>query len=671
MPTIVMNSKATAWKGEITWSSTQNTSTNTSTVYASISTWKTDGQPSSSPSGTYFKGVLYVGDEEEEFEFQQQEKNSQWHAEIETTIPHKADGSGSVYIYCEIDAPSGISMYQKPLKGGGTYSLPTIPRESSLSTSGNMYFGSPCSVIWKPASDSFYYKLEFSIGSWSHTTDTISPGTTNSFEYNDYVIPLEQASQFPNSESGTISVSLYSYSDSACSTQVGSASTKSLLIIVPDDIIPEITKCNAAFENSASDIVSSWGIGLVGYSGIKLTASANGVLGSTISSFEIAGSYNASQMAKFENERDKTNAYLEYIGDRFTVSGNKAFTIRCIDSRGRKSIPIEINSIGDNPISVLPYSKPKILSFSTKKEEYGDTNVRNDRMVITAEWEFDPIAGHNYTSCVVYYKESVAKDWFEHPGSVQNNEPFVLRDLELDDKKSYNFKVVVTDAVGGKDDKSSFSSTTQVLLDFRAGGKGLGIGKICEQDGMEVSMNATFYNDIFVQRDSEKYDIETYVRLLSAAVLNESKKSLLNDIYPIGSIYISVSNTNPATLFGGTWERIKDRFLFAAIDESDLNDITDPDDPGRRYLLGKMDGEKEHILTIDEMPRHRHWNAARPDYASPSTHDNGTAGTHPGAVMVSDEDEKNTLPYTDYAGSSLPHNNMPPYLAVYMWKRTG
>lgn len=663
MPTIPMSSTATAWKGEITWSSTQSTSSNTSTVYASVSTWKTDGQASSSSSGAYFKGTLYVGDESVSFSFQQQERSSQWQAELEVTISHASDGTGNVYIYCEIDAPYGVSMYNKPLKGGGTYSLPTIPRSSSVSSYGTMYFGDPCKIAWTPASSSFYYKLKFSIGSWSNTTEAIRPGSTDYYQYNGYTIPLEQASQSVNSTSIKMSVSLYSYSDSSCNTQIGSTSTKTFSIYVPDSVVPQITEHNISFVNNTNATVDSWGIGIVGYSGIRISASAIGAYGSTIVSFEISGSYTATPIAKYENESDKTSAYLEYSGQNFSSSGNKSFTIKCVDSRGRKSNPIEINSLDGNPIRILSYKKPEITSLSTTKNDKGTTSTEDDRMVVTATWEYDPVDGYNSASGKVYYKESNATDWTEHPGAISNNKPYTLDDLRLDDEKSYNIQVVVTDMVGESDDESSFSSTTQVLLDFRAGGKGLGIGKICESDSMEVSMDATFYNDLYLQRDSITYDIETYIKKLAEIVLDEQKTTLFNGIYPIGSIYVSTKDINPYVLFGiGAWERIKDRFLFAAIDESDILNATDPDNPDLKYLAGQSGGEKEHVLTIDEMPEHNHWGAARPDYAIYSG-----GGTHPSAVM--DDNNINNI-YTNPRGSGEPHNNMPPYLAVYMWKRT-
>ena len=67
---------------------------------------------------------------------------------------------------------------------------------------------------------------------------------------------------------------------------------------------------------------------------------------------------------------------------------------------------------------------------------------------------------------------------------------------------------------------------------------------------------------------------------------------LLESVYPVGSIYLSINGVNPANLFGfGTWEQIKDRFLLAA---------------GDTYQAGSIGGEAEHTLTELEMPAHDH-----------------------------------------------------------------
>ena len=73
-------------------------------------------------------------------------------------------------------------------------------------------------------------------------------------------------------------------------------------------------------------------------------------------------------------------------------------------------------------------------------------------------------------------------------------------------------------------------------------------------------------------------------------LLNKSDK-LFDTIYPVGSIYMSAVNTSPSTLFGGTWEQIKDTFLLSA---------------GDTYNAGTTGGEAEHTLTTSEMPSHNH-----------------------------------------------------------------
>ena len=67
--------------------------------------------------------------------------------------------------------------------------------------------------------------------------------------------------------------------------------------------------------------------------------------------------------------------------------------------------------------------------------------------------------------------------------------------------------------------------------------------------------------------------------------------SIADVLYPVGSIYLSTSSTSPQTLFGGTWQRIQDRFLLCA---------------GSTYAAGKTGGEAEHTLTVNEMPSHTH-----------------------------------------------------------------
>ena len=118
-------------------------------------------------------------------------------------------------------------------------------------------------------------------------------------------------------------------------------------------------------------------------------------------------------------------------------------------------------------------------------------------------------------------------------------------------------------------------------------------------------------------------------------------------LYPVGAVYISVNSTSPASLFGGEWESIGGRFLLGA-------DST--------YTAGSTGGEATHTLKTTEMPSHNH--------SSGHGYVNVANGSDKQALanqyMSGDDYSGNS---TNYSGGSAAHNNMPPYLAVYMWKR--
>ena len=158
--------------------------------------------------------------------------------------------------------------------------------------------------------------------------------------------------------------------------------------------------------------------------------------------------------------------------------------------------------------------------------------------------------------------------------------------------------------------------------------------------------------------------------------------------YPVGSIYLSVLDTNPATLFGGVWEQLQNRFLLGA----------------GNNLAGTTGGEVEHILTAAEMPSHTHTQSGH-SHSTTSTSKtltgdiyveidvNGTTGSlgngivsrgstvkcsgtggtiNIGGVHIDATHTHRTdivSPTINSTGGGIAHNNMPPYLVVYMWKR--
>ena len=142
--------------------------------------------------------------------------------------------------------------------------------------------------------------------------------------------------------------------------------------------------------------------------------------------------------------------------------------------------------------------------------------------------------------------------------------------------------------------------------------------------------------------------------------------SIVDAIYPVGSIYMSVNSANPGTLFGGTWEQIQDTFLLAA---------------GQTYAAGATGGEAAHTLTQNEMPAHTHPAATGGDWGMPEMKNVANkSGIWPaplgtgGHIVFGAESDGTTYlsiqAATGSRGNNVAHNNMPPYLAVYVWKRT-
>lgn len=133
---------------------------------------------------------------------------------------------------------------------------------------------------------------------------------------------------------------------------------------------------------------------------------------------------------------------------------------------------------------------------------------------------------------------------------------------------------------------------------------------------------------------------------------------LIDVIYPIGSIYMSVNSTSPQTLFGGTWEQIKDTFLLAS---------------GDTYANGTTGGSADATLVS-----HQHGTSNSGEYFVTSESDgaNNTRVTYSSSGnRYVDGMTDNTTPFhhrvgTGYVGSSGTGKNMPPYLTVFVWKRT-
>ena len=130
--------------------------------------------------------------------------------------------------------------------------------------------------------------------------------------------------------------------------------------------------------------------------------------------------------------------------------------------------------------------------------------------------------------------------------------------------------------------------------------------------------------------------------------LSEQILDLIDVIYPVGSIYMSVNDVNPEILFGGEWEQIKDKFLLSS---------------GDIYTNATTGGEATHTLTINEIPSHMHSRRTSPQaFAERDSSKSEIISPASGSA-------KAVTKNSNYTGGGQAHNNMPPYLAVNVWTR--
>lgn len=180
--------------------------------------------------------------------------------------------------------------------------------------------------------------------------------------------------------------------------------------------------------------------------------------------------------------------------------------------------------------------------------------------------------------------------------------------------------------------------------------------------------DAAAVGDIILDRTKETpqpiFYSKAEVDHLLEACKEAAKRAALLAANPVGKLWASDDPTSPASIVGGTWEQIKDRFILAA---------------GDTYAAGSTGGEAAHALTEAEGPSHSHiqvkylrssfgedstWPFTEYGYVFPyDISVNQTADSFSGKGSITNSG------YTRNSGNSQPHNNMPPYIAVYVWKR--
>lgn len=398
-------------------------------------------------------------------------------------IAHNDDGTKGIHISGSVAAPSGTTLSGHTTSGGADFSLDRVPRASSISSVSDVSIGYQCVVRWIPASSSFRYKLKFSMGNWSSTTDAIHPNRTTEFTYTGFVIPMEVAYQIPNTRTGTMTVTLYTYSDSGATSQIGSANSKTFLVILPDN---SDTKPTVSMTLSPVGALPSAfaGMYIQGLTKVKATLSAEGKYGASIASYlmKVDGVFH-----------DLDDAYTsKYLAD----AGRKTVYGYATDYRGHTGENIQT-------IDVLPYSIPKLEGASAVRcDENGNPNESGTYLKISAKRNYSPVVvnGVQKNFCTIQYKYlSDGVSWSNwatllSPQNLNSNEIVTgpLLGGVLAPKKSYVVHLMAIDSIGRYSETFITIPTEKIYMHRDGARNAIGLGKYNTRDNA-VDSDWDFY----------------------------------------------------------------------------------------------------------------------------------------------------------------------------------
>ena len=303
--------------------------------------------------------------------------------------------------------------------------------------------------------------------------------------------------------------------------------------------------------------------------------------------------------------------------------------------------PLTYNSDGDMYVGKVGPAATQIYGLSYVSLSATDTN--NDVTLTTSAAE-------------IYIPRSV------DPELAQVNTPETVGGLVEDAVAKYLTEHPAT--TGATEKEAAQIAANTAALDTKLSTDGYSTGDLAKIPVVDKSGNLAV-RSVHLLAEGGALVLRGAVWQILASITKDELKDLLGvsgsgttvlDMYPVGSIYQTTSSTfDPAAAWGGTWERIKDRFLLAA---------------GTAYAGGSTGGEATHKLTVQELPSHRHVMIVNNEGSSSSW-----VPQFDGYVIKTDcvtQSKKNYQAKLAQNGAGLDqaHNNMPPYLAVYIWKRT-
>lgn len=448
--------------------------------------------------------------------------------------------------------------------------------------------GNPIPVTLAPAGSGYNHSIKAVFGSYSTSVDFAAGVNVGSVP-----TALDWLSAIPNAAAGTANLTLTTYH----SGSVIGTSTKSVAITAPSSIVPTL-------DASVERLLTVGGVTFPdvtgGYVQQKSAArcritSASGAHGSTIAGYSI-------------NVGGRTDAAFNSSGTELStaalpMAGDVTITFRVTDSRGRTAQVIKT-------ITVEPYSEPKANNLTVMRvDDSGNEDANGTKGWYSFTRIFSSLGGKNSCTAAITAAgttvENVGDSGWIVPGTIKT----------LDVLSSYRVEIKLTDVYGSSITVATIPSIN-FALHFSADGTSLWVGEACQKSnafGVSPNRDVYFYGQelktLIKNNPSGELRVDDRTALWAfanatdgygfqagtpgsghefnfgrmnssgpvvmwvnggnqgGAIYTEGNPPSALLYYPVGSIYMSVLATSPASLFGGSWEQLPgDRYLLSAFD---------------------------------------------------------------------------------------------------------
>lgn len=610
-------------------------------------------------------------------------------------VGHKSDGSLRGYAYVWFDAPTTSGGYSPSSSGCYTswITCATIARASGITSvvSPSEYLGQSVTVTIDRKSSDFVHNVRYRFENSSWVVASTNAATSCTF------IPSKDLARYiPKSVTGTLEVCVGTFKGS---TQIGDWVYSSITLWASADSKPYISGLSLELiSNGAPSAFDS--IYIQGKSKVKATiGNVTQSYGSPIKSYRITG--------------PGLDAYdSSGTSDVLTSSGKLTYTCTVTDYRGRSYSTT-------NYINVKEYYPPSVsIAKAVRYGSDGKPDLNGTYLGVIINYSCAPINDSkgnpvNYISSTSCICNGVSAT------SIASGIEFVVA-ANCDIGKQYTLTASVTDLFGRTSTVTTIISTAFCVLNVNKSKTGLAIGKYSEKDAFEVDMYSEFNKDIKVEGtlvakkgitqgygrpesintfygdaslryflatsscktgkpptdsgvlnlawDNSKYDNQLAVdkdRIYTRAgsdgqgAWSPWKTYLPVDaMFPVGAIYLTWNDNNPGNFLGGTWVRMAEgRALFGVGVSKDTNGFS------AKVSEHEAWGYWKHKITVDEMPPHSH------DINIPTaTTWGGNGGT--AFQLTSNHEGTPTYKYIQNAGGGKDFYTTPPYIGIYVWRRT-